>query len=249
MVILDTPCQCTEDRCTRPRTCPPRPVICSATSTSWSRRDGSPRPGQRPSTSSTPRPGRRSDGARLEHRRRDAARSPRARSAFDSGAWSSLSSAERSRHLHRLTDVLTSHASELAEIGTLEVGSPITLSRGLHAGAPDLVLPLVGRRGAPRTDGRVRGGSRPQRGAGDGDEHPVPRADRRRRRHRGVQLPAAHHLLQGRRRARGRMHDRADALAAHAAVGRSPFCPASGRPSCRPARSRWCSARQRSGPR
>jgi aldehyde dehydrogenase (NAD+) len=60
----------------------------------------------------------------------------RARTAFDSGAWSSLSPAERSRHLHRLTDVLTSHASELTEIGTLEVGSPITLSRGLHAGAP-----------------------------------------------------------------------------------------------------------------
>ena len=54
----------------------------------------------------------------------------RARTAFDSGAWSSLSPAERSRRLHRLTDVLTSHASELAEIGTLEVGSPITLSRG-----------------------------------------------------------------------------------------------------------------------
>jgi aldehyde dehydrogenase (NAD+) len=60
----------------------------------------------------------------------------RARTAFDSGEWSSLSPTERSRHLHRLTDVLTSHASELAEIGTLEVGSPISLSRGLHAGAP-----------------------------------------------------------------------------------------------------------------
>jgi aldehyde dehydrogenase (NAD+) len=60
----------------------------------------------------------------------------RARGAFDSGAWSGLSPTERSRRLHRLTDVLADHAAELAEIGTLEVGSPITLSRGLHAGAP-----------------------------------------------------------------------------------------------------------------
>jgi aldehyde dehydrogenase (NAD+)/betaine-aldehyde dehydrogenase len=59
-----------------------------------------------------------------------------ARAAFESAGWSGLSPSERSRSLHRLADVLGEHAEALAEIGTLEVGSPITLSRGLHAGAP-----------------------------------------------------------------------------------------------------------------
>lgn len=60
----------------------------------------------------------------------------RARTAFDAGEWSGRTARERSVALHRLTDVLASHADALAEIGTLEVGSPLTLSRGLHAGAP-----------------------------------------------------------------------------------------------------------------
>lgn len=59
-----------------------------------------------------------------------------ARTAFDDGRWSGRSARERSAALHRLTDVLAGHGEALAEIGTLEVGSPLTLSRGLHAGAP-----------------------------------------------------------------------------------------------------------------
>lgn len=58
------------------------------------------------------------------------------RTAFDSGVWSDLSAGDRSRGLRRLTEVLDARREELAEIGTLEVGSPITLSRGLHAGFP-----------------------------------------------------------------------------------------------------------------
>ena len=59
-----------------------------------------------------------------------------ARATFEADAWAGLKPAERSRALHRLVDVLTEHSEALAEIGTLEVGSPITLSRGLHAGGP-----------------------------------------------------------------------------------------------------------------
>jgi aldehyde dehydrogenase (NAD+) len=59
-----------------------------------------------------------------------------ARRTFDAGGWTALTPRDRSRLLHRLTDVLAAYREELAEIGTLEVGTPITLSRGLHAGAP-----------------------------------------------------------------------------------------------------------------
>jgi aldehyde dehydrogenase (NAD+) len=59
-----------------------------------------------------------------------------ARSAFDAGPWSRAGHGERSRALRRLTEVLDGRREALAEIGTLEVGSPIALSRGLHAGLP-----------------------------------------------------------------------------------------------------------------
>jgi len=59
-----------------------------------------------------------------------------ARAAYDSGVWSDRSPGERSRALRRLTEALDANRDALAEIGTLEVGSPITLSRGLHAGFP-----------------------------------------------------------------------------------------------------------------
>jgi aldehyde dehydrogenase (NAD+) len=59
-----------------------------------------------------------------------------ARSAFDDGRWSGLSPAQRSAALHRLTDVLTSYSDVFVEIGTLEVGTPLSLSRGLHSSIP-----------------------------------------------------------------------------------------------------------------
>jgi aldehyde dehydrogenase (NAD+) len=59
-----------------------------------------------------------------------------ARQAFDTGVWNGRSARERSAGLGRLVEVLSSYKEEFAQIGTLEVGTPITLSRGLHAGAP-----------------------------------------------------------------------------------------------------------------
>jgi aldehyde dehydrogenase (NAD+) len=59
-----------------------------------------------------------------------------ARRAFDEGPWPRLSARERGRALHRLADCIAAHGDEFAEIGALDVGSPLTLARGLHAGAP-----------------------------------------------------------------------------------------------------------------
>lgn len=59
-----------------------------------------------------------------------------ARRAFDEGPWPRLSPRERSSALHRLADCIDAHSAEFAEIGALDVGSPLTLSTGLHAQAP-----------------------------------------------------------------------------------------------------------------
>src|ERR1700761_5116055 len=59
-----------------------------------------------------------------------------AREAFDDGPWPRMSARERSAILARLAELFGSHLDELAELGVFEIGSPITLSRALHAGAP-----------------------------------------------------------------------------------------------------------------
>ncbi|HEY3260328.1 MAG TPA: aldehyde dehydrogenase family protein [Pseudonocardiaceae bacterium] len=59
-----------------------------------------------------------------------------ARTAFDGGPWSGLPAKERGRALQRLTAELDTHREAFAEIGVLEVGTPISLSRGLHGSAP-----------------------------------------------------------------------------------------------------------------
>src|ERR1700722_12713695 len=59
-----------------------------------------------------------------------------AREAFDSGPWPRMSARERSAILARLAELVGGHVDALAELGVFEIGSPITLSRALHAGAP-----------------------------------------------------------------------------------------------------------------
>jgi aldehyde dehydrogenase (NAD+)/betaine-aldehyde dehydrogenase len=63
-----------------------------------------------------------------------------ARRAFDSGPWATATPRERSDALQRLAATVTAMADEFAQIGSLDVGTPITLSRGLHAGAPAAFL-------------------------------------------------------------------------------------------------------------
>jgi aldehyde dehydrogenase (NAD+) len=63
-----------------------------------------------------------------------------ARRAFDTGPWPRMPPRERSQALQRLADAVLARSEALAEIGSLDVGSPITLSRYLHAGGPAAFL-------------------------------------------------------------------------------------------------------------
>ena len=59
-----------------------------------------------------------------------------ARRAFDDGRWSDLSARERAAAIRRLADVIAEHEDEFTELGVVDVGTPVSLSRGLHASAP-----------------------------------------------------------------------------------------------------------------
>jgi aldehyde dehydrogenase (NAD+)/betaine-aldehyde dehydrogenase len=59
-----------------------------------------------------------------------------ARRAFDDGPWPRMAPRERARLISRLCEGLRTHQSELTELGVLELGSPLVLSRGLHSAAP-----------------------------------------------------------------------------------------------------------------
>ena len=59
-----------------------------------------------------------------------------AREAFDRGPWPRMAPRERALLMNRLVERLDAHRDELTEIGLREVGSPLLLSRVLHAGAP-----------------------------------------------------------------------------------------------------------------
>jgi acyl-CoA reductase-like NAD-dependent aldehyde dehydrogenase len=53
-----------------------------------------------------------------------------ARDAFDNGPWPRMSGAERSRLLHRVSELILVHLDELALAECLEVGKPIAQARG-----------------------------------------------------------------------------------------------------------------------
>ncbi|MEO3930017.1 aldehyde dehydrogenase family protein [Micromonosporaceae bacterium B7E4] len=52
-----------------------------------------------------------------------------ARRAFDTGPWPRMPQRERSALLHRLADLMESHADELARLDTRDMGMPVTNSR------------------------------------------------------------------------------------------------------------------------
>lgn len=63
-----------------------------------------------------------------------------ARHAFDDGPWLRMRPRERADALHRLCDSLQARVSEIAEVVTAEVGTPISLSTMIQANAPIMFL-------------------------------------------------------------------------------------------------------------
>lgn len=67
-----------------------------------------------------------------------------ARAAFDDGRWRDLPPATQSRVLHRLADLIEEHAGTLAELDTLEVGTPLMLTQMQVGAAADLLRYYAG---------------------------------------------------------------------------------------------------------
>jgi acyl-CoA reductase-like NAD-dependent aldehyde dehydrogenase len=61
-----------------------------------------------------------------------------ARTAFDTGPWKKMSSAERATILAKVADLITHNAEELAEIECLETGKPVLQALGEIQGAADI---------------------------------------------------------------------------------------------------------------
>ena len=59
-----------------------------------------------------------------------------ARKAFDDGPWPTMQPRERQAAISRLADRLEANHDALVDLGVVEIGSPVTLSRGLHASGP-----------------------------------------------------------------------------------------------------------------
>ena len=130
----------------------------------------------------------------------------RAKAAFP--AWRDVTPGDRAKLIHRLADALAAEHEELSRLEARNAGKPIgSAPRRDRDG--DRHLPLLrGRAGAAaRQDdpGRRR------------HRHDLPRAARRGRADRPLELPADDRLLEGRPGARRRQHDRPEARRADAA--------------------------------
>ncbi len=54
-----------------------------------------------------------------------------ARAAFEQGPWRKMRASERGRLLHRLADLIESHADELARLETLDNGKPLSIAKAV----------------------------------------------------------------------------------------------------------------------
>ncbi len=121
-----------------------------------------------------------------------------ARRAFDDGRWSDLPPMVREGIMHKLADMLDAHADELAELEAIDNGKPKGMAAAIDVpGAIGMIHYMAG--WATKLGGESR--SSPlatPRGAVP--QLCPPRADRRRRADRAVELPAAHGRAQDRAR-------------------------------------------------
>ena len=158
-----------------------------------------------------------------------------AKAAFP--AWSEEPAPERGKLLRRVAEELEARRDEIADVITHEVGMPKGQSAAIQVGTGNLgVLDRIG----ARVDVRVRGHHRRARRAG---------ADRRRRLHHAVELPAQPDRREGRVRARGRLHRRARSRRRSRRSTRSSSPRSSTTSASRPACSTWSRAWARSSAR
>ena len=136
-----------------------------------------------------------------------------AREAFEDGRWSKIAAAERTRAMLAFADAVEAHLDELAELESLDNGKPVKLARRVDV--PLTAAHLRYFAGWPtRINGEVLPVAQPNMHCYTrkepvgvaGADHPV-------------ELPAADGGLEGRARAGGRLHDRAQARRADAAHG------------------------------
>ena len=122
-----------------------------------------------------------------------------AQKAFDDRkGWANWAAGKRGRTLAKFAALIKEHTEELAQLESRNVGKPISGARGEIIGA-SLVFDYYAGRGEQdlRPDD-------PGLEAGPGPD--PARADRRRRAHRAVELPAADGLVEGRPGAGRRQH-------------------------------------------
>ena len=118
-------------------------------------------------------------------------RRPIARSAIR--PWADLTATQRGKLLYRLGDLVAEHAGRLAELETRDTGKIIRETRAQIGYVADYYRYFGGL--ADKVEGAHLPIDKP-----DMEVYPAPRADRRRRRHRAVELAA----LPLRRQARAR---------------------------------------------
>ena len=129
-----------------------------------------------------------------------------------------MTPSERGRLLWKLADLIEQHVEEFAQLESLDNGKPLAVARGRRRAAGRRPVPLHGRLGD-----QDRGRHDPDLGALRARrELPrlhAARAGRRRRPDHPVELPAADGGVEARPGARHRLHRRAQARRADAALG------------------------------
>ena len=141
----------------------------------------------------------------------------RAKAAFP--AWRAVAPADRARLLRRVATLVEEHAEELAADRVAQ-RRQADRRRARRGGDGRAGLPLLRRRGRQALRRDDPGGGRRRRD--------LPRAARRRRPHRAVELPAQHRLVEARPGTRVRQHGRAEAGGADATLS-APACRARAR--------------------
>ena len=156
-----------------------------------------------------------------------------ARQALKRGAWPAMTGADRGRILNRIAAILRERFEEIVLIESLDAGKPLAATRRMDMRAAiDCLEYYAG--WADKIAGEV------MPGASRSADLCAAGAGRRRRDDRAVEFPADERDLEDRAGAGLRLHDRAQARGADAALGAVARRASRWRPGCRRAFSTSC---------